>query len=99
MSQNKPQFQNPQPDSGNTPASQYFQQSFNTQIPAPTTSYNKLINFNTDIEGLFETVSVAPTAVPKSPYDQIKIYVNGATLRFYWYDNTAHVWHYVTATA
>ncbi len=49
--------------------------------------------------GLFETVSVAPTTIPKTTYDQIKIYVNGATLRFYWYDSVAGIWHYVTATA
>lgn len=57
------------------------------------------INFNTDIIGLFETVSVAPTIRPNSPYEQVKVYVNGATLRLYWYDTIAGVWHYVTATA
>lgn len=57
------------------------------------------INFNTDIQGLFETVSAAPTNIPKSPYDQVKIYVNGATYRLYWYDGVGHAWHYVTATA
>lgn len=60
---------------------------------------NKRINLNTDIIGLFETVSTAPTLIPVGPYDQIKVYVNGATLRLYWYDSVAHVWHYVTATA
>ncbi len=57
------------------------------------------INFNTDIIGLYETVSVAPTNTPASPYDQVKIYVNGSTYRLYWYDSVGHVWHYVTATA
>jgi hypothetical protein len=57
------------------------------------------INFNTDIIGLFETVSVVPTNVPKSPYDQVKVYVSGATYRLYWYDANGGVWHYVTATA
>ena len=57
------------------------------------------INLNTDIIGLFETVSAAPTIIPTSPYEQIKIYVNGATLRLYWYDSVAHAWHYVTATS
>lgn len=52
-----------------------------------------------DLDGLFETVSAAPTTVPKSIYDQIKIYVNGSTYRLYWYDNNANTWHYVTATA
>jgi hypothetical protein len=32
------------------------------------------INLNTDIIGLFETVSTAPTATPRDIYDQIKIY-------------------------
>lgn len=49
--------------------------------------------------GLFETVSVAPTTVPKTTYDCIKVYTNGATYRLYWYDSVANVWHYVTATA
>ncbi len=49
--------------------------------------------------GLFETVSVAPTTIPKTTYDQFKIYVNGATLRFYWYATVDNTWHYVTATA
>ncbi len=52
-----------------------------------------------DLFGLFETVSVAPTTIPKTTYDQIKIFVNGATFRFYWYDSVGNVWHYVTATA
>ncbi len=49
--------------------------------------------------GLFETVSTVPTTTPRTTFDQIKIYVNGATYRFYWYDAVAGVWHYVTATA
>lgn len=57
------------------------------------------IDWTTDINGLLETVSAVPAGIPKSPYDQVKIYVNGATLRLYWYDSVAHVWHYVTATA
>lgn len=49
--------------------------------------------------GLIETVSTAPTTVPKTTYDQLKIYTNGSDYRFYWYDSIANVWHYVTATA
>lgn len=55
--------------------------------------------FARNLFGLFETVSAVPTAEPINYLDQIKIYVNGATLRLYWYDKVAHVWHYVTATA
>lgn len=57
------------------------------------------INLNTDILGMLETVSTAPTAVPTSIYEQVKIYTNGATLRFYWFDVANNTWHYVTATA
>lgn len=60
---------------------------------------NGRMSFETDILGLFETVSTAPTNTPYSPYDQVKIYVNGGTYRLYWYDGNANVWHYVTATA
>lgn len=49
--------------------------------------------------GSIETVSTAPTTVPKTFFDQFKIYVNGATYRFYWWDGLNNVWHYVTATA
>jgi uncharacterized protein YcfL len=57
------------------------------------------INIKFNVNGLFETVDTAPTHTPKNFYDQIKIYVNGATYRFYWYDANANAWHYVTATA
>lgn len=52
-----------------------------------------------NLTDLFQVVSAAPTDVPKRAGDQIKIYTNGATLRLYWYDQKANVWHYVTATA
>lgn len=57
------------------------------------------IKFDIDLEGLFETVSSAPTSKPSVIYDQIKIYVNGSTYRLYWYDANGQSWHYVTATA
>lgn len=60
---------------------------------------NKPMTLETDLIGLFETVSAIPTGIPRTLYDQIKIYVNSTTLRLYWYDANAHVWHYVTATA
>ncbi len=59
----------------------------------------KRINLNTDILGIFDTVSVIPTATPSSFYEQIKIYTNGTTYRFYWFDVKNNIWHYVTATA
>lgn len=52
-----------------------------------------------DFTGLFKTVSAAPSGVPRKMIDQIVVYTNGATLRLYWFDAKAGVWHYVTATA
>ncbi len=52
-----------------------------------------------NVFGMFKTVSSVPTGVPKNWFDQIQIYVNGLTLRLYWYDVTNATWHYVTATA
>lgn len=52
-----------------------------------------------NIAGMFQTVSTAPTNTPKNFFDQVQIYVNGGTLRLYWYDTVANTWHYVTATA
>jgi len=52
-----------------------------------------------DLFGKFEVVSVAPLGKPSTFSQQVKIYTNGATYRLYWYDTTAGVWHYVTATA
>jgi hypothetical protein len=60
---------------------------------------NRRIQIETDVFGLFETVSAAPTGTPQTVYDQVKIYVNSTTYRLYWYDTVGHVWHYVTATA
>ena len=62
-------------------------------IPMNQTTYlNELV-------GILETVSTAPAGKPTTLIDQIKIYVNGATYRLYWYDAKNNVWHYVTATA
>lgn len=55
--------------------------------------------FATELLGTVLTVSAAPTHVPRNFLDQFRIYTNGATLRFYWYDITNATWHYVTATA
>ena len=57
------------------------------------------VNLDTQLAGLFEVVSAAPTGIPKRAYDQIKIYTNSTTYRLYWYDWVNHAWHYVTATA
>ncbi len=48
--------------------------------------------------GLFETVSVVPTTIPKTTYDQIKFYSNATTYRLYMYDTVNNVWRYATLT-
>lgn len=58
----------------------------------------KRINLR-DILGKIEIVSAAPVGKPANIGEQLKIYTNGSTYRFYWYDTTAGTWHYVTATA
>lgn len=60
---------------------------------------NHRYSIDTDIDGMFEVVSVVPINSPHTMYDQIKIYVNGTTYRLYWYDWNAHAWHYINATA
>jgi uncharacterized protein YcfL len=52
-----------------------------------------------DLFGMFQTVSSAPTKTPINFFDQVQVYVNGSTYRLYWYDTVGNVWHYVTATA
>lgn len=47
-----------------------------------------------DLAGFFEIVSVAPTHVPKNMFEQIKLYVNGATYRTYFYDYKAKAWRF-----
>ena len=51
-----------------------------------------------DIVGMFETVSTAPTLTPTKASEQIKIYKNSTTYRIYWYDNIGHTWYYATGT-
>lgn len=56
------------------------------------------VNFR-DILGKIQVVSTVPIGKPTTVEGQFKIYTNGTTFRFYWYDTTAGTWHYVTATA
>lgn len=99
-------FQHPQPQSSNPAYGQIPSapnlQDITAQIQQLSAEIDKVqntrINFNTDLIGLFQTVSVVPTAVPQSPYQQIKIYVNSTTYRLYVYDGVGRVWHYATLT-
>lgn len=54
-----------------------------------------------NVQNFIEVVSTAPTHTPSNVYDQVKLYVNGATLRLYICDHTVNpiVWHYITLTA
>ena len=52
-----------------------------------------------DLSGLIETVSVVPTGTPSRFDRQIKLYINGATLRLYIYSNVDNTWHYITISA
>lgn len=56
------------------------------------------IRLATDVLGMFQVVSAAPTTSPHSIFDQVKIYVNGATYRLYLYDYNGQAWHYVALT-
>lgn len=49
-------------------------------------------NFNTDLIGLIEVVTVAPTGIPTSLYQQIKIAVISGTSYIYVYDQVNHAW-------
>jgi len=52
-----------------------------------------------NIFGMIRTVDTPPTHTPRNLFEQFVIYTNGATLRFYWYDTTNNLWHYITATS
>lgn len=51
-----------------------------------------------ELFGMFQTVSTAPTLTPTRLINQIQIYTNGATYRLYIYDTTNNVWRYSTLT-
>lgn len=59
---------------------------------------NRRTNLNTDVFGMFETVSAVPSGAPKDVYDQIKIYSNSTTYRLYWYDYSNNAWRYASGT-
>ena len=95
MKDEKPHFQHPQQQTtqpiiaGNTP------QPPLQGVPPPQLTR---INLATDILGLFQTVTAAPTQVPNSPYEQVQIYNNSGTLYLYIYDNVGGAWHYTSLT-
>lgn len=55
-------------------------------------------NFFQSIIGIVETVTAVPTGKPTNLINQFKIYKNGVTYRFYWYDALNNQWRYVIGT-
>ncbi len=49
-----------------------------------------------NVSGFFEVVSAVPTHKPKNAYEQIKLYVSGATYRIYFYDYKGKAWRNVS---
>lgn len=103
----EPHFQHPQPQKS-TPATGQIAtaepdttqqlQDLTRRVQDLEGTTNGRIVFNTGIIGLFETVTVAPTGIPTSPYDQVKISVIAGTTALNVYDATNHVWKKVTIT-
>lgn len=101
----KPTFQHPQPQSEQPIYGQVYsatpdnatlvQMVQDLQIELDALKV-KRINFNTDIIGLYESVTVAPTLKPTSPYEQIKIATISGTTYLYAYDVGSLTWKRVT---
>lgn len=103
----EPYFQHPQPQKSTpatgqiatdtVPTDEQLQDLINRVQALENTAHGRIV-FNTGLIGLFETVTVAPTGIPLSPYDQIKISVITGTTALNVYDATNHVWKKVTIT-
>lgn len=50
------------------------------------------------LQGVIQTVSTAPTHIPKKFSEQILIYRSGATIRLYVYDTVNNAWRYTALT-
>lgn len=66
-------------------------ENLNKATPAPGDFDPKEIR---NLIGLLETVAVAPSGFPKTFWQSIKIYENGATKRLYIYSQTTKTWLY-----
>ena len=53
---------------------------------------SRRVSLETDVIGMFETVTTAPTSVPVSPYNQFKVAVIAGTTYLYVFDNTNKAW-------
>lgn len=73
--------------------------NFKNEIEEVNSSLNPVPqNRLSSIFGNFEVVDTAPTAVPTTLDNQIKIYVNGATKRLYIYESVNGSWLYTSLT-
>lgn len=98
---NKLDFEHPQPQSARPAYGQVF-----SDIPSPTeqiqqtqdltrrikTLETRRINLNTDIIGLFETLTAAPIGTPFNIFQQIKLATISGTTYLYAYDTAGHTW-------
>lgn len=96
-----PHFQDPQTQSqqpaygqiaGIAPNPADVQVQIQELLNRVTALETKRINFNTDLIGLFETVTVAPTNIPVSPYDQVKLANIAGTFYIYVYNTNSNSW-------
>lgn len=101
MKETKPSFEHPQSQSEKPAYGQVFSPIPNNidmdELVVELTRRVNLLeqkrtNLNTDIIGMFETVTVAPTGVPFNLFQQIKIAKISGTSYLYIYDTLNHVW-------
>lgn len=50
------------------------------------------VNLNTDIIGMFETLTAAPTGIPFNVFQQVKLATISGTTYLYLYDTAGHTW-------
>lgn len=107
MAEDKPHFEHPQSQSQQPAYGEVFSSTpdysgLDAQVQELTRRIDFLetrrINFNTDIIGLFETVTVAPTGIPTSPYEQIKLANISGTFYIYAYNTNSKSWKRVAIT-
>lgn len=87
-----PQLQSQQPFSGQVYSNILDNAGINQELERVNEKFGELdrkrVNLTTDIIGLFETVTSAPTGTPIGPWGQIKIYNN----KLYFYDSVSKTW-------
>ena len=47
---------------------------------------------------VFETVTVAPSTIPRNNFQKIKLYSSGGTTYLYTYDSNLSAWRYIKLT-